>query len=132
MARVCPCQRMGLDSVKAGPRGRPARWRGIPVQDRGVCATCGAWSGLGGGRADREGAGRLSCVPEAGPHIDAGACRPPWDSCPVLLGLFLELSILQNQSVLVCCSIELCSLPTPVGFARELVIFQHTAPAELS
>lgn len=25
VARVCPCQRMGLDSVKAGPLGRPAR-----------------------------------------------------------------------------------------------------------
>lgn len=51
---------------------------------------------------------------------------------PVSVELLLELSILQNQSVLVCCSIELCALPAPVGFARELVILECTVPAELS
>ena len=91
------------------------------------------WSGLWGERGDREGAGRLSCIPEAGPHIDAGGLQASLGQLPrVLLGLLLELSILQNQSILVCCSIELCALPTPMGFVRELVIFQRIVPAELS
>lgn len=86
------------------------------------------------GREGRQGGGgRLSCIPEAGPHRDAGGLQASLGQLPrVLLGLLLELSILQNQSVLVCCSIELCALPTPVGFVRELVIFQRTVPAELS
>ena len=66
-----------------------------------------------------------------------GACRPPWDSCPQSCWYFVTETFQPAENVLVCSSIKrglLClrSLPTPMGSGCELVILQHTVPAELS
>lgn len=98
MARVCPCRRMGLDSVKAGAlasrgHGKGSQFRteeSVPLVERvvGVEERGETGRGLEGAPASRGGAAHRW-----------RARRSPWDSCLVLLGLLLELSILQNQSV---------------------------------
>lgn len=82
MARVCPCRRMGLDSVKAGPlasrgHGKGSQFRteeSVPLVERGV------------GVEERGETGRgLEGAPASqrqGHTQRRRARRPPWDSCP--------------------------------------------------
>lgn len=99
MARVCPCRRMGLDSVKAGPlasrgRGKGSQFRteeSVPLVERGVGVEERGETGRGleGSPASQ----RRGRTQAEGPQASLGQLPP------VLLGLLLELSILQNQSV---------------------------------
>lgn len=83
VAQVCPCRRMGLDSVKAGPPSRRQRSgkgsqlrteESVPLVEHGV--GLGERGETGRGLEGSPASQRRGCTQTW------GACRPPWDSCP--------------------------------------------------